>query len=104
MPENKEKIFADGIYFEKREGAPSFVIGSLSMKVAEVVPFLQMHEKKSGYVNVDIKQSQGGKYYCELNVWQPKPVNEVEENQAKLNNMDTVEYPTEDINPDEIHF
>lgn len=108
MPEQKEKTFVSGMYFEKKDTAPVYVIGSLSLKVGEVVPFLQLHEKKSGYVNVDIKQAQSGKYYCELNTWIPQKdkVKEEETNQTELNNMgsDKIEYPEEDINPDDIPF
>lgn len=104
MPQ--EKIFADGIFFQKRDGAPSFIVGSLSLKVAELIPFLQKHELNSGYVNIDIKQSQKGGYYCELNTWKPtkEPVKEETKNQSELNNMDTIEYPEEEINPDDIPF
>lgn len=110
----KEKIFANGMYFDKKEGSPVYVIGSLALKVSEVIPFLQLHEKVSGYVNIDIKQAKGGKYYCELNTWVPKEssVTEEEDNQARLNNLDTantgdtdtLEYPEEDINNEDIPF
>lgn len=108
MSDKKDKIFPKGMYVENpREGAPDFVKGSLSIKIAEAIPFLEMHQNNCGYVRLDLKESISGKLYLELNTWQPKkdaPVNEVEDNQAKLNNMDTVEYPEEDINPDEIPF
>lgn len=102
-----EKIFAKGIYFSQRVGAPVYVKGSLSIKVSEAISFLEQHVNGSGYVNIDVKESKGGKLYCELNTYVAKsktPRNEVEDNQAKLNDMDTIEYPEEDINPDEIPF
>lgn len=101
MPD-QEKIFVDGMYFEKREGAPSFVLGSLSIKVAELVSFLQMHEKKSGYVNVDIKQSKGGKYYCELNIWQPPKIEESKSEEISVPTPEGVDYP--EGNSEEIPF
>lgn len=105
----QEKIFAEGIYFDKKEKAPSYVVGSLSFKVGPAVEFLQKYVKQTGYVNVDIKLSANGKYYCELNTWVPDKSNvqEEESNQEKLNNMDKedkVEYPKDDINPDDIPF
>lgn len=63
--------FAEGIYFNlPREGAPEYVKGSVSFKVADAVAFLQKHENKGGYVNIDLKVSQAGKAYAELNSWQ----------------------------------
>jgi hypothetical protein len=68
-----EKIFADGLVFKApRENAPEFVKGSLSFKVEEFKKFLDAHVSNAGWVNVDIKLSQGGKLYCELNTYKPE--------------------------------
>tara|TARA_R100000935_G_C2839573_1_gene170200 strand:+ start:3819 stop:4088 length:270 start_codon:yes stop_codon:yes gene_type:complete len=67
-----EKIFADGFSFKRREGAPEFVIGRQSIKVDEAVAFLKANVK-NGWVNLDIKQSKKGTYYCELDTWEAKP-------------------------------
>ena len=101
----KEKIFADGMYFDKRDQAPAYVVGGVSFKVAEFIQFLQKHETNAGYVNIDIKQSQKGNYYCELNQWKPvkDTVKEEEKNQEDLNNLGTIEYPEND-NSEEIPF
>ncbi len=101
-----EKIFADGMHFQKRDGAPTFVVGQVSFKVPEVIPFLNKHQNNAGYVNVDIKISQGGKYYMELNTYKPtnNVVKQEERNQSELNNLDTIEYPEEQINPEDIPF
>jgi len=68
---NKEKIFADGFSFSKREGAPDFVIGKVAIKVADALTFIKSHDK-NGWVNLDVKQSKGGKFYMELATWTPK--------------------------------
>jgi hypothetical protein len=68
----QEKVFAEGFSFKRREGAPDFVIGRQSIKVEEAVHFLKQHQKK-GWVNIDIKQSKGGTYYCELDTWEATP-------------------------------
>jgi hypothetical protein len=63
-----DKIFALGlIYKAPREGAPDFVKGSLSIKTEEFTKFLIDHTKPEGWCNIDIKESKGGKLYCELN-------------------------------------
>ena len=70
--QQQEKIFADGFSFKRREGATSFVIGRQSIKVDEAIAFLKANVK-NGWVNLDIKQSKGGSYYCELDTWEAKP-------------------------------
>ncbi len=72
---SNETIFADGFIFKRKENAPDFVVGSQSIKVEEAIAFLQANQK-NGWVNLDIKQSKGGKYYCQLDTWQPKPKSE----------------------------
>jgi hypothetical protein len=63
-----DKIFAQGlIYKAPRDGAPVFVKGSLSIKTDEFTKFLEDHTKPDGWVNLDLKESKGGKLYCELN-------------------------------------
>jgi hypothetical protein len=70
--QQEEKIFADGFSFKRRENAPSFVIGRQSIKVEEAIAFLKANVK-NGWVNLDIKLSKGGSYYCELDTWEAKP-------------------------------
>ena len=72
MDNNKpDPVFADGFIFKRpREGAPEFVKGALSIKVDEAIAFLQKHNS-GGWVNLDLKNSQGGKLYLQLNDWKP---------------------------------
>ena len=66
-----EKKFADGFFFNKRPGAPDFVVGSLGVKVEEAVAWLkQQKQKENGFINLDIKKSQKGTYYVELNEYE----------------------------------
>lgn len=67
----EEKIFADGFIFKKKETAPDFVIGSLSLKADEATAFIKKHIK-NGWVNLDIKQGRSGNYYVELDTFEPK--------------------------------
>jgi hypothetical protein len=66
-----DKVFADGFIFKRRETAPDFVVGSMSVKVDEAIAFLTKHEK-NGWVNLDVKTAQSGKYYIELDTYEPK--------------------------------
>jgi len=67
----KDKIFADGFIFKRPDTAPDFVIGKMSVKVDEAIKFLKTHTK-NGWVNIGINKSQTGKYYMELDTWEPK--------------------------------
>ena len=67
-----DKVFADGFLFKRRETAPEFVIGEISVKVDEAIAFLKENQK-NGWVNLDVKLSKGGRYYMELNTFTPKP-------------------------------
>lgn len=64
-----DKKFINGIIFKKKENAPDFVIGSLSIKAEEAMASIQEHAK-NGWVNLDIKKSQKGTYYVEVNEYQ----------------------------------
>lgn len=85
----QEKVFADGFIFKRRETAPEFVIGNLSVKVDEAITFLKNNEK-SGWVNLSIKKARSGNTYIELDTFSPskksegapkeKPKEEEEEN------------------------
>ena len=68
---SQEKIFADGFVFKRNEKAPDFVVGSMSVKVEEATAFLR-NNTKNGWVNLQVKTSQGGKYYVELDTFEPK--------------------------------
>ena len=65
-----EKVFADGFSFKRRESAPEFVIGNVSIKVDEAVPFLQKNAK-NGWVNLNVLTAKSGKQYIELDQWEP---------------------------------
>lgn len=64
------KIFAKGINFKRREGAPDFVIGNLNIKVDEAIETLK-ENSNNGWVNLDILTSKEGKPYVEVNTWTP---------------------------------
>ena len=71
----EEKIFADGFSFKRNDNAPEFVVGRMSIKVEDAIVWMKSNAK-NGWVNLDVKQSKGGKYYCELDTWEAKPKNE----------------------------
>jgi hypothetical protein len=96
---DNEKIFAQGMMFRPPSpNAPAFILGGLSIKVDEFVAFLQAHNTNSGWITIDIKESKGGKWYCELNTYKPERPDVVKEAEAP------VESTEDEINPDGIPF
>lgn len=71
-----DKIFAKGIiYKEPSDKAPDFVIGGLSIKKSEFMPFLE--EQDGDWVNLKINLGKNGKPYLELDLWKPKVANDI---------------------------
>lgn len=68
---SKERTFAEGFSFKRRESAPEFVVGSLSLKEDEAIAFIKANSKR-GWLNLDIKQARTGNYYLELDTYEPK--------------------------------
>jgi hypothetical protein len=100
-----DQIFIDGMYFEIPQNAPDFVKGKISINVAKLTKFLNDHQNNGGYVSVDVKESKTtGKVYCVLNTWKPEH-KQFKEKEEKDIHVDTeVEYPEEEINPEDIPF
>jgi len=71
MTEQKEKVFADGLISKRNENAPDFVTINQSYKVEEFIKFLQANAK-NGWVNTQTKIAKSGKYYTELDTFEPK--------------------------------
>ena len=62
--------FVDGLMVKApRDGAPEFVKGSISIKRADLGNWLR--GKTDEWINIDIKVSQAGKWYCAVNNWKP---------------------------------
>jgi len=62
--------FAEGLLFKlPRAGAPEYVKGSLSIKRTEFIAWLQARE--GDWVNLELKESKGGKAYAAVDNWKP---------------------------------
>jgi hypothetical protein len=88
---SQDKIFADGFVFKRNEKAPDFVVGNISIKVEEAVAFLKQHTK-NGWVNLQVKNSQGGKYYMELDTFEPKAQSQAPAQQTEPVNDGTLPF------------
>ena len=65
-----DKTFADGFIVKRHDKAPDFVTCNISIKADEAVPFIQANQK-NGWVNLQVKRAKSGKYYAELDTWEP---------------------------------
>ncbi len=73
------KEFPKGIYIKKpHEKAPDFVLGKLSIKVADAISYLKT--KQGEWLNLDMKQSKDGKWYLEVDNWIPNQSNQQSNN------------------------
>jgi hypothetical protein len=68
--------FVDGLIVKPpHEKAPSFVKASISIKVEDLGKWLR-EKYKAGeeWVNIDVKESKGGKWYAAVSNYKPKPM------------------------------
>jgi len=106
--------FVDGLIIkEPRQGAPEFIKGSISIKRQELIAWLS--GKQDDWINVDIKVSKGGKWYAQVNSWKPEngggnsgqnaPAQSAPNNSAPAPvSSGSIEYPSDEINPEDIPF
>tara|TARA_R100001510_G_scaffold6583_1_gene5156 strand:+ start:1045 stop:1308 length:264 start_codon:yes stop_codon:yes gene_type:complete len=77
-----EKIFANGFSFKRRENAPEFVVGRLSLKVDDAMAFVKEH-MKNGWINFNVNQARSGNYYVELDTYEAKTEGAAPKKEAK---------------------
>ena len=66
-----EKEFVDGLIVKApRQGAPEFIKAAISIKRADLGNWLRA--KDDEWINLDVKVSQSGKWYAEVNNWKPE--------------------------------
>ena len=53
-----------------RDNAPDFVKGSISIKIDEFREW--MDGREGDWLNLDLKESQGGKWYASVNTYKPE--------------------------------
>lgn len=96
-----DKQFPEGIYWnDKHEKAPSFIKGSISIKVEKAIPWLREKVNNGGYVNITVKESRAGKVYLELDTWEKK-----EKDTSTLTSVQPdIVYPEDDITPEDTPF
>lgn len=103
MTDNK---FPNGFIVKpKHENAPDFIKLNISIKADEFIQYLK-DNNKNGWLNMQIKESKGGKLYTELDTFEPtKKTQEIRKEIDEMLDRNTSEgYDGEIINADEIPF
>ena len=89
-----DKEFPEGIMYKaKREGSPEFVLGSVSIRRAELLAWLD--SKNDDWINLDILMSKKVKPYMAVNDWKPeaKPQEQPTPLVQQNNAMEDLEIP-----------
>ena len=70
----KEEIeFVDGLMVKApHEKAPSFVKAQISIKVPALREWLAKKADGDEWINIDVKESKGGKWYAAVSTYKPK--------------------------------
>jgi hypothetical protein len=69
--------FIDGLIVKApHERAPDFVKAKLSIKRAELIEWLE--DQDGEWINADVKESRGGKWYVSVDEWKPEREKEPE--------------------------
>ncbi len=84
MSDNKDRVYAPGMnWTAPKPEAPDFIKAKVGIKVfeddgkeGEFIKMLKENAKPSGWTNFEMKESQDGRYYFELDTWEPKPKDE----------------------------
>ena len=84
MSDNKDRVYAPAMNWSApKDEAPDFIKAKVGIKVldedgkdGEFIKFLRDNVKSSGWINFEMKESQDGRYYFELDTWEPKAKDE----------------------------
>ena len=70
------------------ENAPEFVKAQISIKVADLGVWLrEKHKAGEEWVNVDVKESKGGKWYAAVSTFKPKEKAAPQEQKRPMDDM-----------------
>ena len=80
--------FVNGLIVKApHEKAPDFVKASISIKVADLQ--LWLSTRSEDWVNIDVKESKGGKWYAAVSTFKPKQEERKPQRQDTSNDFDS---------------
>ena len=86
--------FVNGLIVKSpHPNAPDFVKCAISIKVADLAAWLSQRDDE--WVNIDVKESKGGKWYCAVSTFKPKSAHQ----EAKQNGYQPQAKSDEDFPP-----
>jgi len=98
--EQNKVTFAEGVFAKKpHEKAPDFIKANISIKKDEFFNWCKTHE--GNWVNLDIKESKGGKWYAQVNDWKPE---EKQSLAPEWEDKPANQHPDDDADPSQIPF
>ena len=106
----QEKIFADGISVKELQNEQfPWLIAQVGISKTKFTAFMEEYVDERGWINLTLKRGKTGTLYFELDTWKKekkewKPIPQTQKQIDEVKNMDTIEYPEEDINPFDIPF
>lgn len=69
MTNDKEKLVA-GLFISKpSDKAPKYAIANIGINRKRMAEWLKTNENEKGFVNINVLESKGGKFYAKLNTW-----------------------------------
>jgi hypothetical protein len=67
-----EVVFPKGMSIKRNPKSPDFVIGKISIKLEDFVPFCQQNEN-DGWINIEVlKKKADNSPYLKLDTWKPE--------------------------------
>lgn len=72
------------------QNAPDFVKAAISIKVADLSEWLSQRDEE--WVNIDVKESKGGKWYASVSTFKPKQREEQQQERKPGANVPDAEY------------
>lgn len=86
MSEENKNPIAKGFFFDKpREGAPEFIKGRISVRVAEAIELLNQYKNEKGYVNLELlKKKDGSGHYLQVNTYGLQKEDDIKEDDIEI--------------------
>lgn len=120
MAEYPEKIFVVGLSLKETNipKAP-WIKAKIGLKMDKFIEFANQHTDERGWFNMTLAESKTGTLYIEVDQYKREPLEKPEslkevpawkpreqtqKQKDEVANMAKIEYPEEDINPDDIPF
>lgn len=69
---NTKKPYANGLYAQRNERAPQFIVVSADIVVDQFTKWLQENKNEKGRVKIDFTKSDDGKFSAILNTYNPE--------------------------------